>query len=700
MLPGMPGRDLASGKADHMKKALFTLIPLRPVFAAGLLFGWCAAAFATDYYIDTADGSDSSNGRSEANAWRTLSKAGSQNYNPGDRILLKRGETFPGKLYLSNKNGTSESPIVVGAYGSGAMPIIDAAGYRAGVHLENSSYFTVQDLEITADGGVTVDGSDPQLRYGVYVNVLWNGSVDSITLTNLYIHDIYPEQDKSSEGANPTTYMGTAIRLAGTGGSSVNFPASNLVVQDCVIERTGFKAVEMQRCDGVSVLNNRMDDIGGPALQPSRCSDVTVRDNIVYRSGALTDPRMHGRGSGIWPWGSDDVLIESNTFMNAVGREDSCGMHIDFNCNNVLVQYNLSINNAGGFIEILGNNNNCTYRYNVSINDGWRVQGVLDQGTIANNAHGRILFISGWVGSSGGTPNNYSGPFNTYIYNNTIFTPPGQTSHFMIHGTARGLKISNNIFYLMGPVGTEIKGWKENGSWTQNYKQEMIDTVVWENNLYEHSDSNPMHLPYGDTSPVIGDPLFLNRGSLAAEDYLPSSLALVSDQGIELTNLPGDPIGVVGGLAMAHDYFGTPIDGLPDMGAAEISGQPLYGYRAWLNEYAVAEGEQGDDDNDDLLNLYEYGLGGNPTNGFVDEQLAVFGPAGSGLHYIHVQRNDDTNLVYDLELTDDLVSGTWTDSGYTVTGTNTALGGDFDAVTNAIPATDPQTFIRMIIHNP
>ena len=61
--------------------------------------------------------------------------------------------------------------------------------------------------------------------------------------------------------------------------------------------------------------------------------------------------------------------------MYANGPADSAGCHIDFNCDNVIVQYNLSVSNAGGFIEILGNNYNCSYRYNVSVNDGHRIKG-------------------------------------------------------------------------------------------------------------------------------------------------------------------------------------------------------------------------------------------------------------------------------------------------------------------------------------
>jgi hypothetical protein len=42
--------------------------------------------------------------------------------------------------------------------------------------------------------------------------------------------------------------------------------------------------------------------------------------------------------------------------------------HIDYNCDNIVLQYNISAYNAGGFKYL--NNYNCMYRYNLSINDG------------------------------------------------------------------------------------------------------------------------------------------------------------------------------------------------------------------------------------------------------------------------------------------------------------------------------------------
>jgi hypothetical protein len=102
-------------------------------------------------------------------------------------------------------------------------------------------------------------------------------------------------------------------------------------------------------------------------------------------------------------------------------------------------------------------------------------------------------------------------------------------------------------------------------------------------------------------------------------------------------------------------------------------------------------------DGDAWPNIYEYGLGGDPTvtNSVIQP---VFQQAGSNMEYVHVQRNDDTNLVYYLEITDDLVSGIWTNAGYTVTGTNTSSGiAGFDWVFNSIPIDDPAKFIRLII---
>ena len=85
-------------------------------------------ANATTYYFSSSSGNDSRSeqqAKNESTPWRTLSKLNSifNRLQPGDRVLLKRGDTFYGSIIVS-KSGTANSPIVVGAYGSGDKPVI------------------------------------------------------------------------------------------------------------------------------------------------------------------------------------------------------------------------------------------------------------------------------------------------------------------------------------------------------------------------------------------------------------------------------------------------------------------------------------------------------------------------------------------------------------------------------------------------
>jgi hypothetical protein len=97
---------------------------------------------ATIYYVSQS-GNDSNPGTSMAQAWKTLDavymkQAHGTPFNPGDQILLRRGDSFSGTLLLANISGSSQSPIVVGAYGepsgphdnSAPKPIITAGGQQ------------------------------------------------------------------------------------------------------------------------------------------------------------------------------------------------------------------------------------------------------------------------------------------------------------------------------------------------------------------------------------------------------------------------------------------------------------------------------------------------------------------------------------------------------------------------------------------
>ncbi|MCB0778735.1 MAG: right-handed parallel beta-helix repeat-containing protein [Flavobacteriales bacterium] len=82
---------------------------------------------ATDYHVSSS-GNDNNAGTSPAQAWRTIGRLSQVFFSlqAGDRILFERGGVYRGTVEVP-QSGTAAQPIVVGAYGSGARPVIDGS---------------------------------------------------------------------------------------------------------------------------------------------------------------------------------------------------------------------------------------------------------------------------------------------------------------------------------------------------------------------------------------------------------------------------------------------------------------------------------------------------------------------------------------------------------------------------------------------
>jgi hypothetical protein len=160
-----------------------------------------------------------------------------------------------------------------------------------------------------------------------------------------------------------------------------------------------------------------------------------------------------------------------------------------------------------------------------------------------------------------------------------------------------------------------------------------------------------------------------------------------------LTNLTPDASNTI------YVKFGGVVGGSGYLNSMKIRMSPstvLTGYEMWAAGYGLVQGQNGDDDVDGVTNIREYGLDGIPNNFTVAPAvLPVFNVSGSGATYDHVQRNDDPDLVYIVEIATDLVASNWVSTGYTST-TNVGAG-TFDTVENAIPTDTDEKFIRLII---
>ncbi len=78
--------------------------------------------FATNYYVDNINGSDSNTGLTPTTAWQTLNKVNAASYTPGDSILFVSGGLWRGQL--QPKSGSAAGNIIYAAYGTGAKPLL------------------------------------------------------------------------------------------------------------------------------------------------------------------------------------------------------------------------------------------------------------------------------------------------------------------------------------------------------------------------------------------------------------------------------------------------------------------------------------------------------------------------------------------------------------------------------------------------
>lgn len=145
-----------------------------------------APAPAHTYNVDATAGSDTATGHEDA-PLKTIAAANALTFKPGDRVLLKRGETWAGTRITIGYSGKPGRPIVYGAYGAGALPIINAAGANDAIFADGKSYVSVFGIQgqgadnaatgygVRLQGGcsyITLDGVKiaSALREGIFID--------------------------------------------------------------------------------------------------------------------------------------------------------------------------------------------------------------------------------------------------------------------------------------------------------------------------------------------------------------------------------------------------------------------------------------------------------------------------------------------------------------------------------------------------
>jgi hypothetical protein len=518
------------------------------------------AGSGRNYYL-SSDGDDAASGTSPEQPWRTLARIGQAPLQPGDRILLRAGDSFAGQLVLgaSGASGAPGRPLRIGAYGEGPKPVIAGDGHAAAILIRNQQHIEISDLEITNDIREPRPGEPAERSFGIEVLNDGGGVLSHFRLERLTIRDVLVQRinDRTEDDFNRVII--SAIRFATsrvTDGKPAYF--RDLVIADNDISRSGRFGVQIGHAGigtgrqdahsrdpeagfnrDIVIRGNRFADLGGSAVQLAGARNALIEDNDFDRTGSSVVPgRMVGRGSGAWVINSRDIVAQHNRSRQVRGYKDSYGMHVDYGNLNVLYQYNYSEESEGGFIEILGNNQNVIWRYNISVNDGLREK--------AGNTVWFSPFSQGTIPSSG-----------IHIYNNTVFIRPGLYPDIDLR--ARDAVIRNNIFAVSreAMIGEQLR-------------IELPGGLDLAGNLFA-GRFNPDFVAR-DRQARMGAPLFVQPGASDPLGYRlrPGSPALGGGSAIRHPPFPAARQGVFAHVTAEPtvDFFGTPLrTGGTDIGA-------------------------------------------------------------------------------------------------------------------------------------
>jgi len=407
---------------------------------------------------------------------------------------------------------------------------------------------------------------------------------------------------------------------------------------------------------------------------------VTFSGSLFTGTGSYTATYLQ-----IWDVTDNELLVQSDSVLVA-GNTATNYLPLDFS-----VEYTASVADAGHTIQIRLLEN-CNKNYRDPIVDNVSAISVVHTGLVDYaEDFSSTAGTNRWAVVLGSPTINYNtwandfddgDPAQSLVYaEGMTLTGDGVLGDGAMRlNTADATSANEAIGYTLS--GTLVEGeritfsgslFTGTGSYTATYLQ------IWDvtdNELLAQSDS------------------ILVRGN-SAVNYVPL------DFSVEYTAVAADAGHTIQIRLLENcnkDYRDPIVDNV-----SVVSVIPAGGYIGWAENWGVDIGASTNDyDSDGLSNLYEYGLGGDPTNALDQGTSPEFGIVNVGgtnwFGYVHPQRAayPNSDLSYFLELNMDLIFGTWSNAGYTVAGTN-VTGGELDFVTNLMDTVAGGKFIRLII---
>jgi len=540
---------------------------MKPILFVSLLLTTILVNAQTSYFIDDISGDDNNKGTSISTPILSIDRINQLNLMPGDSVLFRRGGAWIGNLEPKG-SGLEHKPIVIGAFGSGPAPVLNARGVIAKgekasytIRLFNQEYMEIRDLtiknflpfekprELQSQGNKSFVNTP---KMGIYIEGKDCGTLHDIHMMNLEVCDVNGDMSTKHNGG-----IFTEITWNEDENKRKESNFDGLHTEGCYIhhvDRTGWSNTSVWWDRSLhSTWGETLADGKVHIWYPSH--RVVIRNNTFERAGAnalivrvakaplvehclFTHNGWKGSGNASFPYNCDDALFQYNeacyTVYNTEADSwnnrkdaDAGGFDSDWKCKNTVIQYNYSHHNGYGGILICLSGGSAT-----GFNDGTIVRyNIFD-----DNKH-HIIRCSG--------PTT-----NTKIYNNVIFSGIENDSVMLLYhkswgGYSDSTAYVNNIFYS-GGKGNYV----DLGKSTRNIFKANTFYGSIASEPYDPQKSNKNPLFKGEIAPVSNWKNFLR--------FIPQLNSPVIDQGVPVEGHPG------------KDFIGNPVIGEPDRGAFEV----------------------------------------------------------------------------------------------------------------------------------
>jgi hypothetical protein len=485
------------------------------VFILSIFFSACTGP--ETFYV-SADGDDANSGISIEEAWKTIQRVSGQDFEPGDRVLFRGGDTFTGTLRLTAEDaGTGTARLVLSSFGNSKALIsgMDSEGLRA----DSCHNLTIESLNFCGSGRLTGNSTD-----GLVFNQCDGLVITDVEVSGFQHSGIHVIQCDSTKirlvHAHDNGFAG--IHVCGTTvWDTVCYDNHNLYIGYCVAENNP---------GDPTVLSNH----SGNGILASSVKGGTIEYCEAFNNG--WDMPWTGNGpAGIWIWDCTDFTIQHCiSHHNRTNPEaaDGGGFDLDGGVSNSVIQYCIAHNNEGagfglyefGAAKTWEDN---TIRYNISQDDG-----IINGGSVGIWKH-----------------ENQGLMRNCLIYNNTFYNSLEDGSNIWLYDNYPGYQFYNNVFIYNGSLLSE----------GQNLEDE-----IFQGNVYWNLKEDEVYPALPEVGSLkVTDPLSIGKESLFG--YIPRPGSPLVDKGIDLEKMLNvDP----GGL----DLLGTslPKGNFYDIGAIEL----------------------------------------------------------------------------------------------------------------------------------